>query len=384
MYCYDWLSRRIVDLPVEDMAREWREIKAPSVKPVDIEKLEAAEKRYRLKSVFIEAQQWARLYGGAAIVMGIEDGRSPNEPIDIEHLKQDSLKFLLALDKNYIVPQQINTSDWKRPNYFRPETYSINGEYVHESRVLSFDGIRLPWRKRQQTNYWGGSFLRSVYEAILDSQATSHIIASLIYESKLDVISVPELHHELTSPDGVNKILTRFKLADIIKSVNNTLLLDSREQFDRKATNFAGLSDLQKNYLLIVSAASGIPATRLLGQSAQGLNATGEGDQKDYYDTISAKQESEFEPNLNKFDEIFVRSVLGYWPADWGFEFPSLFQLTDLERADLDLKNSQRDMNYVNIQAIDPLLVTKDLLNREVYSDLDVEYVDLIAGTDRE
>ncbi len=229
-------------------------------------------------------------------------------------------------------------------------------------------------------NYWGASRLQRFYDALLNSRSVVDSVASMVYEAKLDVISVPELYQELSSPDGLNKIIERFRLGDMVKSFNNTLLLDSQEAFDRKATQFAGLSDIMQKYMLQVSAAADIPVTRLFGQSAMGMNATGEGDERNYYDKISSDQETKFRPELNRFDEVFARSVLGYMPDDWSFEFNPLRQITEQERADIELKNSQRDQIYLQNGVITEAISARDLMDNNTYSAIDDEYVEALKG----
>jgi phage-related protein (TIGR01555 family) len=92
--------------------------------------------------------------------------------------------------------------------------------------------------------------------------------------------------------------MERFRLGDHLKSFNNMLLLDEMEKFERKATSFAGLPELMNKFMLHVAAAADIPVTRLFGQSAMGLNATGEGDERNYHERITSDQENRFGPAL--------------------------------------------------------------------------------------
>ena len=109
------------------------------------------------------------------------------------------------------------------------------------------------------------------------------------------------------------------------------------------------LKDLLDAFGKFLSAATDIPATRLLGTSASGLNATGEGDLKNYYDMIRSKQKSKYKPRLDYFDEIMVRS-LGLNPdEDYEYEFKSLFQMTPKEQSEVDMNNSTRDKNYYDM-----------------------------------
>src|SRR5690606_38305805 len=78
MHRSDWLARKIVDIIPHDMTREWREWQATNEQ---IEATEAVEKRpeISLQPKVTLAMQKARLMGGAAIYIGLKDGKPSEE-----------------------------------------------------------------------------------------------------------------------------------------------------------------------------------------------------------------------------------------------------------------------------------------------------------------
>ena len=58
------------------------------------------------------------------------------------------------------------------------------------------------------------------------------------------------------------------------KGINGALLMDAEDTYDQKTASFATLPDIIDRFMQMVSAASGVPMTRLFGISAAGLNAT--------------------------------------------------------------------------------------------------------------
>ena len=87
--------------------------------------------------------------------------------------------------------------------------------------------------------------------------------------------------------------------------------------------------------MTIVAGAADIPLTRLLGQSPGGLNASGEGDARNYYDRIRAMQELDIGPAMHILDECLIRSALGSRPDDVYYNWASLWQISDKERAEI-------------------------------------------------
>ncbi|MCK4960463.1 MAG: DUF1073 domain-containing protein, partial [Planctomycetes bacterium] len=255
--------------------------------------------------------------------------------------------------------------------------YSVDGIHrIHASRVLRFYGVKLPWKSQARRGYWGSSRLQRFYDALRNSRSVVDSIASMVFEAKLDVISVPSLYQEIASPNGMAKIIERFRLADQVKSFNNTLLLDSKEVFQRNNTSFAGLGELMTQYMVQNSAAADIPVTRLFGQSAKGLNATGEGDRENYDNRLQSDQETKLEPPLEQFDQVFARSVLGYMPDDWKTKWNPLHTPSQKEQAEVEDKNSQRDERYLRNGVVTETIVATELQEQGVYGGIDDEYIE--------
>jgi hypothetical protein len=87
--------------------------------------------------------------------------------------------------------------------------------------------------------------------------------------------------------------------------------------------------------LQIVSGAADIPATRLLGQSPAGMNATGESDLRNYYDRLSAMQELEMTPATALLDECLIRSALGSRDPDIHYKWAPLWGMSEKEKAEV-------------------------------------------------
>jgi phage-related protein (TIGR01555 family) len=383
MYEYDWLSGRVIDIPVDDATRKWRTITTASEED-QIQKIRDEENRLEVKAVFNEAQKWADLYRGSIAIMLIKGDNLVEEPLDLDRIKPGDLERLEVYDATQVNAHIENVNDITAPFYRRPSHYSIDGAHqIHASRVLRFDGVKLPWRALTRHSYWGASKFQRFYDALRNSRSVVDSVASMVFEAKLDVISVPNLYQEIASPGGRDKIIERFLLADQVKSFNNTLLLDAKEVFQRNATSFAGLGDLMQQYQVQNSAAAGIPVTRLFGESAKGLNATGEGDERVYYDNIASDQEVKFNPPLVQFDQVFARSVLGYMPDDWGSKWNPLRQKTEKEISEIEDKNSQRDERYLRNGVATEALVAGQLQEDGVYAGIDDEYVEALRQIEK-
>jgi len=387
MYRNDWVSGKVVDLPVQDATRKWRQIVSESVDAEKIDMVKASEEDLGFRDAVIEAMLWARLYGGAGIVLGIDDA-DPSEPLDVENVKQGDLKYLHVFDRHDLQVMSVNQTDPYSETFRKPETYVVAGSQqpIHASRILIFDGRALPWRLRERNDYWGESWLAHVYDAILHSQGTVSAIAALPYKAVVDVIAVSGFFQSVaTGGKSVSDFVQRFEAADQIKSINNALVIDKeKEDIRQQAIQFTGLSDIVQRFMNIVAAASDIPATRFLGESAPGLNSAGQMELRNYYDSISALQNSKLRSVLRKWDEIHVRSVLGEMPDDWTFYFEPLWQASELEQAQTELTRAQRDQVYMQNGVLLPGQIAGQLRLDGTYETIDAEYLDVLNEIDEE
>lgn len=383
LYRTDWVAGKIVDIIPDDMTREWRDFTG-EITPDQVEELVEEENRVDLSGNVNNAHKWARLYGSAFIVMNIDDGQTPDKPLNINAIKKGGLKHIKAIDRHRISNADVvPIADPMNINFGMPEWYRFNETSVkiHHSRVLRFDGVKLPFDEFRRNNYYSDSVLGRLYEALLNFGITAEGASSMVFETNVDVMKVKGLMGYLQTEEGTTNLRKRFTLASMLKSFNNALILDTEEDFQNKTNTFSGLPDLLDRFALFLSASSDIPATRLLGSSASGLNATGEGDLKNYYDTIRSKQKSQYKPVLDYFDIIMAKSLGFSDDADLSYEFNSLFQVTPKEQADTDFINAQRDQIYYNMGVLTEEIIAKELKQKDTYTNLD-EHIELLEELD--
>jgi phage-related protein (TIGR01555 family) len=266
-----------------------------------------------------------------------------------------------------------------------PETYQLaGGETIHASRVIRFDGYKLPWDEFQRNNYWGGSIAERVYEDVLNTKITTQSISSMIFEASVDVIGVKDLFEKIMNKSSLNSLITRFQLANMTKSINKALVIDQEnETFTKVATNFSGLPNLISEFLSVVAAAADIPATRMLGQSAKGFSATGEGDLNNYYDMVSSKQETDLYDALGKLDAVLVPSVFGRPVDDWDFEFNPLQQMDEKEIAEINKLDTESARSSFEAGAITLSQWSAQLLKKGTYPTLDSNWVEALEEVEQ-
>lgn len=363
LYRSDWLGRKIVDAPVKDMFRQWRNWQAAGN---NITIMESAEDHFGVAKKLSRAMSMARLFGGAGIVIGADVAR-PDQPLLPGRIGKGGLKYLTVCTKYDLrageVDRDVSSPTFGEPKYYVLGTQNTGAVYLHPSRVLRFIGA-----DRLDVDFnidgYGDSTLMAIYDAIHHAAMAQAGIAELIHEAKVDVISIPNLSSALATDPGTQAIAKRFQAANSLKSINNMLLLDEKEKWERKQTSFDGLPDLLDRYLAIVSAASDIPATRLLGQAPKGMNATGDGDLRNYYDMLVSVRQDAIGPQLAYLDQILWLDATGSIPRDVHPEWNPLWQLTTTEKASSGYQKAQTTQIYAQLGIIDETALAEGTINQ--------------------
>ena len=377
-YQSNWIARKIVDIPADDMTREWREIKCS-----DADEIRREEDRLLVPQTVNEALSWARLFGGSAILMLTD--QDLEKPLDPEKVGLGGLKRLIVFDRYEMVPETINTYNPLAANFLQPDYYTIyqGSQRIHWTHFVRFLGAKLPRRQRIQTWGWGDSELRKCLEDVKDIVAAKGGLAELMQEANVDVVTRDGLADDIVTDQGA-RIEQRYAMYSLMKSAFKLSLLDGDEKLDRHTLNLSGVAPVMDMFFTWLSGAADIPETRFFGSSAKGLNATGEGDLKNYYDSIRSLQNSQLDHPMRTLDEVLVRSAVGNMPSDFNYDWRRLYQLNRKEEAE-----ARRIEIETDVIALDAGLITRPMAMRRLqadetyhFDDAELDRLEKIEGLD--
>lgn len=349
------------------------------------------------------AIKWARLYGGALIVMLIDDGRGLEEPVDWEHIR--SIDELRVYERSIVQPDyaSLYQQDYggkgignRVSKFGQPEYYYVSSIYgsfkVHESRCLVFRNGVLPEQTSNATYlFWGMPEYVRIRRALRETVTAHTDSVKLLERSVQAIYSMKGLASLLTTDDGENQVLKRLQLVDTSRGLLNSIAIDSEgEQYDFKTFQFSGVKDVIDATCNMLSALTNIPQTILFGRSPAGMNATGDSDFESYYNFVEKIQRLMLKRNLRTLLDVVFRAGIASGDAteepDYKLEFNPLWSLSDTEQATVDqtkaqtaLVKAQTAQAYVDMQALDPTEVRRRLASDEEF---DVE--DIISEDDED
>lgn len=348
MFRKSWLANAIITIPVEDMIREGITVKWDGISKEDATTIKRAEKKFRLKAVQHEALTWGRLFGGAAVIP-IIDGQAWDQPLNMSSIKKDSLKGFMVWDRTWVIPQGgAPDRDFNSPNFGKPLFYTVRNSSVkvHWSRVFRFEGRLIDYDDFLANNFWHDSELRHVITSMKDYDGGKENVASMLWEAKIDVIKT-SLAKLIAMKDGGAAVEKRYRDAVLGKSNHRLLLINQDEEYESKPLAFGGINDVLGFFAIDACGAARIPMVKLFGQSAPGMNSTGDNDVRLYYDRVSGEDERVRLPPLTQMYEVMTRSELGRLPDGYEICPNPMWQLSAKDQAAIEFQRAQADVLYL-------------------------------------
>lgn len=401
LYEGNGLFSKIIDTPAEEALKHGFDLnlKSDELNAFVEDALDDLEWEERAAT----AIKWARLYGGALIVMLIDDGRGLEEPVDWEHIR--SIDELRVYERSIVQPDyaSLYQQDYggkgvgnRVSKFGQPEYYYVSSIYgsfkVHESRCLVFRNGVLPEQTSNVTYlFWGMPEYVRIRRALRETVTAHTDSVKLLERSVQAIYSMKGLASLLTTDDGENQVLKRLQLVDTSRGLLNSIAIDSEgEQYDFKTFQFSGVKDVIDATCNMLSALTNIPQTILFGRSPAGMNATGDSDFESYYNFVEKIQRLMLKRNLRTLLDVVFRAGIASGDVaeepDYKLEFKPLWSLSDTEQATVDqtkaqtaLVKAQTAQAYVDMQALDPTEVRRRLASDEEF---DVE--DIISEDDED
>ena len=360
----EWIPKRIVDIVAEQSTRKGFKVLfggegAAAEEVTGIEQV--IEDLYILENLGLASKN-ARLFGGAVILLYINDGRPADQPVDYRNVR--AIEGMEVLDRWQIAPMINEDSlyDYSKATYYQ----IISGDLIrqpqlvkiHKDRILRFDGEWLPYRIRQRNYGWGMSTLQSVYDSFRFYSTGISSAATLLTEFDIFVHKLRGLSSMLAA--GKEKdVRDRLVLNDMSKSIYRGYAIDAeKEELEFISRNFSGVGEILEKLRIDIIGASQIPHTILFGESPGGLGSTGRSEERDFAKHLGDYQSTHYKRPLQHLMKMIMLSkdgpTQGKLPESWRIKFNDLFELNEREKADVRARVAAVDGRYIQLGVLHP------------------------------
>jgi phage-related protein (TIGR01555 family) len=377
------LARRIAAKEGEECTREGYDV--TSVGPALGDAIEAecdGDGGLGLLGHLADARTWARAYGGGALVLFIDDARQPDQPVDRAAIRR--INAVMSADRWELAVQEWGRDPRERRTFGKPRIYQFQlnrggggtqSMRVHADRVIRIRGIPLPRRRALIRQGWDGSVFDQCWAALREYGATHLQVAEAVRLLNVGVLTSPALNAAVETSEGTQAFITRLELMREFSGAYGDIGVGQGETYQIANRSLAGLDAAVKAAVdALVAAADGMPRLVLLGEVTAGFSNASDGELRSWYDQCAARQPKIYTPAVRAVIDLILLSHEGPTQGrlvPYEIEWRPLYQMSESERADLDLKRAQRRQADIastvvspqQVQAGDPSVV-------ELYGDL--------------
>lgn len=367
MLAQHWLIDKCCTMPARDAIRHWFEIRTQ-----DGDELEAPEilnainridKRLKLRKACLEYIRMGRMFGVRIAIYKVDstDPHYYEQPFNIDGVTPGSYKGIVQVDPYWAAPE-LNGAAAAQPdsmNFYEPTYWQINGQRYHRSHLAIFRNADPIDILKPVYLYGGIPVPQLIVERVYAAERTANEAPQLAMTKRTTVLKTDTT--KVFSDPG--RFFSRLNSWVSFRDNYGVKVIDSTDddlqQFD---TSLADLDAVIMTGYQLVAAAARVPATKLLGTSPKGFNASGEYEAENYHEELESIQEndltefverhhmyvmrSEILPNMRRTDPTFqeIHTSVSWNPVD---------SPTASEYADIQYKKSQTGFQLVQSGAID-------------------------------
>lgn len=218
LYAGNGLFSTIIDAPADDATKNGIDL---GIKDKDLQKrLDDHLQTIHYQSKLAKALKWARLFGGSAVVMLVDDGRLLQDPLNWRDVH--GVAELLVYGRNEVFPLWINgyennpdDENYRKGGTGIPEFYQVNSVYgsyvVHSSRCLIFHNGEIPEGSTMANLYrtWGIPEYMRIREELRNASIGPGYSIRLLERLSMVTYKMKNLANVLSTADGDDTVLQR-------------------------------------------------------------------------------------------------------------------------------------------------------------------------------
>lgn len=318
MISQNWLVNKALWLPARDAIRHGWDIhiggmSVPEGADVDaqegkiVERIKELDKDYRVAHNLQQFVALGRMFGVRVLLFRVE-GIDYEKPFNIDGVKPGSYRGMSQVDPYWCIPEldSVSLADPADPHFYEPTWWVINGQRYHRTHLRIFRPIEVPDVLKSQYHYGGIPVPQLIVERVYAAERTANEGPQLAMTKRTMVwqTDLGELYGNQEKAAMHMQHFTEYRDNYGVK-VNDTN--DTMTQFD------TGLADLDTTIMTqyqLVAAIANVPATKLLGTTPKGFNATGEYEESSYHEELETIQANDLSGVLERHYDLLLRSEI--------------------------------------------------------------------------
>ena len=356
--------RSMAETLAEDCIRMWgRVVSAGTADDEKIQQIEAEFDRIDLSSIVKLVVEHDQLFGGAHVYIKLRGDEQQRElPLVLKpySVPQGAFEGLRVVEPFWVTPNFYNSIDPTAADFYKPSSWWMLGVQTHATRLHTIISRPVADMLKPAYSFRGVSLTQLAMPYVDNWLRTRQSVSDAAKQYAVSGI-LTDLQQALL-PGGDMDLGRRAALINTYRDNRNLLFLDkATEEFFSSATPLSGLDALQAQAQEQQAAVARTPLVKLLGITPSGLNASSDGEIRVYYDRVHGYQQNVLTPLIMTTLRIAQLSLFGEIDDGLSWEWTKLHEMTELEQADVRLKEAQTDEVYVGMGAVAAEQVTERL-----------------------
>lgn len=357
-----WLINKACLIPARDAIRKGYSftVNDGSEVPPDVTAaITKANKRYRLNRTLVEYVKMGRVFGVRVALFKVES-TDPDyyvKPFNPDSVTPGSYRGISQVDPYWCVPEltSATASDPSSLDFYEPTYWLINNTRYHKSHLVIMRGPEVADILKPSYLYGGLSVPQLIYERVYAAERTANEAPQLAL-TKRAMIFYTDSAKALANQA---KFEERLSVWAALRDNFGVKIADKEaDKIEQQDTSLSDLDTVIMTQYQIVAAAANVPATKLLGTTPKGFNATGEYEAESYHEELESIQVNDMEPLIDRHMVCLIRSEIvpafGGRPFAVDCTWEPLDSMGSKEAAEVRKINAEADKIYaVDIGAVD-------------------------------
>lgn len=359
------LINKACTIPAQDAVRNGYEVHTASgdaLAPEVLQLIKRLDKKRNIRKQLVQYVRLGKCYGVRIAFCKIRttDPDFYVNPFNLDGVTPGSYQGIVQVDPQWCMPEldSVAASEPDSINFYEPTWWIINGKRYHRSHLVIYRDSELPDVLKPMYLYGGVPLPQRIMERVYAAERVANEAPHLAMSKRTTTFKTDLTTFFSNVGEALKKLTAWARFRDNMA----VKLIDQKDEIGVQDTSLADFDSVIMTQYQIVAALAEMPATKLMGTTPKGFNASGDYEESVYHETLESIQTDGMEPLLQRHHDVQMRSDVvpamqrkdaSFRPIDTSVTWEPLDTPTALEWAQINLAKAQAGFQLRQSGAID-------------------------------
>lgn len=310
-----WLVGKACAMPAEDALRngwttDFKGVTESNQVEDLTDRLRELDAKYKVDDVMLKAAKFANVFGIRILIPLVDstDKEYYRKKFNPDGITQGSFQGWVQIDPQWIFPllDSVGASDPSSPGFYEPTFWVAGGITYHKSHLVILKTEEPADILKPTYMFSGIPLTQRIAERVYAAERTANEAPLLAMSKRTTVLKVDLAKAKMKLAGFMSRLREWINYRDNYQ----VKVIGKDEEMNESDTSLADLDVVIMTQYQIVAAIARVPATKLLGTSPKGFNATGDHEIKSYHEYLESIQSTWFDRFLERHYLLMSRSYL--------------------------------------------------------------------------